>query len=145
MLLVDKHGRVKAQTEAHNLGDLLAKQSGDPNAGLNVANVVTSALGGSEAPKLDVYRWPVEPGDRLVFVSDGVLDANLAAQKSDFKAGKPWRESAGDVTARDIGNLVGQSKSPAEASQRLIDYARDQVETGRGKRDNVTAVVVYIA
>lgn len=144
VLLVDKHGRIKAATEAHNLGDSLAKQSGDPNAGLNVANVITSCLGGDAAPQLDVYRWPVEKGDRLVFVSDGVLDANLGAQKADFKAGKPWQETAGDVTARDIGRIVGGAASTQAASQGLIDYARAQVESGRGKRDNVTAVVVTL-
>lgn len=145
VLLVDKHGRIKAQTEAHNFGDVLAKQTGDPNAGLNVANVVTSALGGKSAPKVDVYRWPVEQGDRLVFVSDGVLDANLEAQRAAFDAGKPWKETAGDVTARDIARIVSGAPNSAIASQGLVDYARSQVEGGKGKPDNVTAVVVSVA
>ncbi len=145
VLLVDKHGRIKAQTEAHNFGDILAKQTGDPNAGLNVANVVTSTLGGKSLSKVDVYRWPVEKGDRLVFVSDGVLDANLEAQRAAFAAGTPWKETAGDVTARDIARIVSGAPNSAIASQGLVDYARSQVEGGRGKPDNVTAVVVSVA
>ncbi|MBI1946355.1 MAG: SpoIIE family protein phosphatase [Deltaproteobacteria bacterium] len=145
VLLVDKHGRIKAMTEAHNLGEQLAKQTGDPNAGLNVSNVVTSALGSKSAPKVDVYRWPVAKGDRLVFLSDGVLDANLEAQRAAFAAGKPWKESAGDVTAREVARIVSSSANSAIASQGLVDYARSQVENGRGKPDNVTAVVVSVA
>lgn len=143
VLLVDKHGHVKKQTEPHNLGDEIARDTGDPNRGLGSANLVTSALGqGGGTPRLDVSVWPVEPGDRLVFLSDGVLDANLPAQKRAFEAGTPWTETAGDKTIREVGRLVAASEDPVASTQAVVDYARTQVVNGDGKKDNLTAVVV---
>ncbi|OGQ11390.1 MAG: hypothetical protein A2138_27050 [Deltaproteobacteria bacterium RBG_16_71_12] len=53
--------------------------------------------------------------------------------------------SAGDVTARDIAGITTGAANSAIASQALVDYARKMVEMGRGKPDNVTAVVVTMA
>jgi serine/threonine protein phosphatase PrpC len=145
VLVFDKNGKLKAQTEAHNLGDIRAKQSGDPNAGLNVANIITTCLGGDEDPRPDYSKVAVEKGDIIVCISDGVGDANLGAQKRDFKAGKPWIELNGDRTTREIGEIVKRANGDTSAtSQAIIDYAKAHVESGAGKPDNVTAVVMRV-
>lgn len=147
VMIFDKNGKLKGATEAHNLGDIMAKQTGDPNAGLNVANVITSCIGGNEAPQADYSKLNVVKGDVIVCVSDGVADANLSAQKRDFQAGKPWTELNGEKTTRDIGDIVRARTSggPAAITQAIIDYARAQVENGSGKKDNVTATVLTIS
>jgi serine/threonine protein phosphatase PrpC len=135
-------GVVRAATDAHNLGDSLARYSGDPNVGLHLAHIVTSALGAQHEPRLDVERWSVKRGDRLVVVTDGVLDANLAAQREALLDGTPWSESNHDVTAREIAAIVARSASASQATQGLVDYAAEKVTSGAGKRDNVSVVVV---
>ncbi len=142
VMVFDKNGRLKGQTEAHNLGDEMAKRSGDPNAGLKVANVITACLGGDN-PQADYSRFNVEKGDVIVCVSDGVADANLSAQKKDFAAGKPWSELNGERTTREIASLI-PGKDAAGVTQAIIDYAKEHVLDGRGKSDNVTASVLVV-
>src|SRR5207244_13178828 len=117
--------------------------------GLNVANVVTSCVGSQNgAAQADYTKVAVEKGDIIVCVSDGVADANLVAQKQAFKAGKPWTEHNGEVTQREIGAIVkamsAKGARSAEITQAIIDYAKEHVLDGRGKKDNVTAAVVRV-
>ncbi|HEY4220731.1 MAG TPA: hypothetical protein VGO62_05295, partial [Myxococcota bacterium] len=111
------------------------------------ANVVTAALG-AESATADYSAVKVEKGDVIVCVSDGVADANLAAQKAAKAAGKPWTELNGVRTNREIGDLIHglnqKGARSAEMTQAIIDYAKQHVEDGRGKKDNVTACVMRV-
>jgi serine/threonine protein phosphatase PrpC len=144
VLLYDSSGRLKAQTETHNYADVLAKATGDPNAGLHMANIIMSSVGGAEPPQVDLSEWPVTAGDYLVFISDGVCDANLPAQKRALKEGRPWTQSNSEVTARALGQLLSGATSAEDATRLVSSYALDQMKAGHGKADNIAAVVVQV-
>jgi len=138
-----KDGRLKNETHPHNLGDQLAAKSGDPNAGLQYSNVLTTCLGSkSHAPEIEYAKWKVEPGDYLVFGSDGIGDANLAAQKAAFKAGQPWTQDGGTLTNKHLGGLIARSADAMAATEAIRDYALGQMAAGHAKPDNTTVVVV---
>ncbi len=137
-----KNGKLKAMTLAHNLGDEMIRKTGDVNSGLKVANIVTSALGiEGEAPKIDLYEWKLAPGDYLVFVSDGVSDANYYAQLAAHKTKKKWTQSGGDKVAEDLGQLLKKGPSAEAATEAIRDYALSQMKNDLGKPDNTTVVV----
>ncbi len=149
-VLYDKQGRVKEQTESHNIYDEAAKKASplsDVDCMLRFAHNISSCLGQvDQPPKVDAYKWKVEPGDYVVFFSDGVGDLKLQAQKNDLKAGKSWTRPNGDVAAEEIGRVVAKAGSAEAAAQAVArDFAGDQVRSGEGKPDNAAAVVVRIA
>lgn len=80
-------------------------------------NVITNALGASETFRLDVRHHPVQPGDRLLVVTDGV--SSLLS----------------DAVVRDA---VSQD-DPVTAVTALLDRADE-----RGSPDNITAVLAVI-
>ncbi len=138
-------GKLKNETKAHNLGDMMAEMSGNPNDGLRQSNIVTESLGQKDGvSKPDIYRWKVGPGDYLLYTSDGIADANLSAQKKDVAAGKPWARHNQAVTAGELGAIVAK-KTPEAATQAVMDYALGNMKEGKAKPDNTTAVVVRIA
>lgn len=139
-------GKIKNQTQSHNLQEELARRSGNPNSGLNYSNVITSCLGGPDDPTIDSYCWPVGKGDTLVFISDGVADGMLGAHKRDVAAGKPWLKGNGEVTADEIGKMVAKSGGSAEkVTTEVVAWALANMENGKGKPDNTTAVAVRVS
>lgn len=137
-------GRLKHQTLAHNFGEELARQTGNPNDGLPFSNQVTSAIGGRDPPWVDHYTWRVSPGDALVFLTDGVSDANLQAHKRDVKEGRPWARHNVDVTLEEVGRIVSGSGSAEAAASAVAVYALDNMQAHLGKPDNLAIVVLKV-
>lgn len=81
----------------------------------NYRNIITRALGHRPKVEVDVFEISLLPEDRVVLCSDGVH---------------------GSVEPEEVADLV-LHKSPAEASQALIDLAM-----AHGSTDNVTAAVI---
>ncbi len=80
-------------------------------------NVITNAIGATPKFRLDVLYFEVQPGDRLVVVSDGVsmlLDEKRVAQ-------------------------IVSEHEPEAATERLLAESNE-----RGAPDNVTAVVIRV-
>lgn len=140
----DAHGRLKHQTAAHNLGDEIARVTGDPNDGLIFSNRMTSAAGGAEPPRINVSTWALARGDSLVFATDGLGDVNLLAQKTDVAQGLRWTRHHSDVTAEQVGALVARETDVAAATQALVELALHNMENGIGKPDNLAVVVVRV-
>lgn len=141
-LLFSRDGTLKAQTEMHNLRDELVKQTGNPNVGLQYSALVQRSLGGDDW-RPDFYRWEVEPGDYLVFASDGLADANLEAQRRAVEQGQPWMETDGAKTTRELGSILQKCTSAEEATEKLLHYAREHMQSGDGKKDNTTICVLH--
>lgn len=147
-LHLNRDGAVKAATAVDNRGDEIAKLAGDANAGLDFANVITNYLGGSDSnrqlPTFTITRTKVEPGDRFVSVTDGVLDAHLTAQKRDVNNGKRWNKSHSDVTMDAVVQIAGVAATSASAASGVAKFALNQQQNGEGKPDNTTAVAYTI-
>lgn len=140
----DANGVLKNMSEPHNLGDEMARDTGNPNAGVEYAHIVTSALGiEGEAPKLDLYEWKLAPGDYLICTSDGISDAHQLAQYAASKTKtKKWTLSGGDQVAIDLGEILKSSPSAEQATKAIRDYALSQMKKELGKPDNTTVVVL---
>jgi len=80
-------------------------------------NVITNALGASDAFRLDVTHVPLEQGDRLLLVSDGVTSVLSDEHLLELLAGD----------------------EPQDVTNRILDTADE-----RGSPDNVTAVVAIV-
>jgi serine/threonine protein phosphatase PrpC len=80
--------------------------------------VLTNALGIGDRTTVATFVLPLDPGDRLLFCSDGVTEY---------------------VTEKEVGEVLTEQPSPARAAQRLIEIALE-----RGGADNATAVVVKV-
>lgn len=88
-------------------------------------NVLTEALGQRDhEPAADLYRWTVAPGEHLIFGSDGLFECGLSEE--------------------DVARIVAEAPSPAAATARLRDEAYARMRDRRGKRDNLTILVVRI-
>jgi serine/threonine protein phosphatase PrpC len=136
-------GRIIKTTRTHNFMDESVRESGDINAGIEHANILTSGVGAGEV-KIDVYHWPVKMGDRLVFFSDGVCDANLHHQQRAYAAGEAITEFHGDATARELEAIAGRTRSARSLVTSISRYVEDQVRAGRGKPDNASIAAVLV-
>ena len=81
-------------------------------------NIVTRALGIDRNVTVDVQSLRVEPGDRLMLCSDGLVD---------------------EVTDADIADILRMHPIPNEAAQTLVNTAN-----AAGGRDNTTVVVIDV-
>jgi|LauGreDrversion4_2_1035121.scaffolds.fasta_scaffold25690_5 protein phosphatase len=81
-------------------------------------NIVTRALGIDRNVTVDVQSLRVEPGDRLMLCSDGLVD---------------------EVTDADIADILRMHPVPGEAAQTLVNSAN-----AAGGRDNTTVVVIDV-
>lgn len=81
-------------------------------------NVITRALGSTEALTVDVAEIDVASGDRFLLCSDGLT---------------------GELTDEEVLALLDDSDDLGEAAERLVGAA-----LWRGGRDNVTAVLVQM-
>lgn len=104
-------GRHVQSTEKHRLPPPLPQ------------NILTDALGqtGGE-PTTDAYRWDLQPGDRIVIGSDGLLDASF--------------------TNEDFGEILVAQPDPVDATRDLRAQVYQQMGERRAKSDNVTIIVV---
>ena len=132
-----KDGTLRNESKPHNLGDETAEKSGDPNAGLDVSNIITECVGTSDGPKADHYNWKLQPGDFIVIASDGVVDANLYAQERAFNAGDPWTRHNGEVTTLQLAAVIAGAKDAGSATVAIHDYVFAQMSARKGKPDNV--------
>ncbi len=116
-----RDGIARQLTEDHTLLARLAA------AGIDVTGqgeesrwkgVLTNALGIGDRTAIATFVLPLDPGDRLLFCSDGVTEY---------------------VTEKEVGEVLTQQPSPARAAQKLIELALE-----RGGADNATAVVVKV-
>jgi protein phosphatase len=78
-------------------------------------NVILHSLGSKQAPQIDVFDVPLEPGDLLLLCSDGLVR---------------------HVRDEEINEVITE-KGPAEASETLIDLAND-----RGGEDNISVGIL---
>lgn len=81
-------------------------------------SVVSNALGGEERVRLELFAFPVQPGDRLLLCSDGL---------------------SGVVLDRQLLELLARPLEPEDTARTLVNAANDA-----GGPDNITAVVVDV-
>lgn len=81
-------------------------------------NIVTRALGIDRYVAVDVFSHDVQPGDRFLLCSDGLVD---------------------EVADADIAQILTTNASPVDASTALVNAANDA-----GGRDNTTVIVVDV-
>jgi protein phosphatase len=79
-------------------------------------SIITRALGIEPQVDVDVYPIELQPGDRILFCSDGLTTM---------------------VRPEEIANIVRREADPRRAAQLLVDAAN-----AAGGEDNVTAVIV---
>lgn len=82
-------------------------------------SIITRALGTEDAVEPDVFEIPLNPGDRVLFCSDGL---------------------SGMVPQDQIGRLLGQGDDPQAIADSLVEAALEN-----GGEDNVTVVVIVVA
>jgi len=82
-------------------------------------SIITRALGTEDTVEPDVFEIPLEPGDRVLFCSDGL---------------------SGMVLEDQIGRLLGRGDDPQAVADSLVEAALDN-----GGEDNVTVVVIVVA
>lgn len=83
----------------------------------NYKNRLTRSLGGEANPKVDLFEYDLQEGDRIVLCSDGL--SRYAAPE-------------------DLLRLASEG-TPEEAVRRLIDFANQ-----KGGEDNISAIVVAV-
>lgn len=81
-------------------------------------NVLTRAVGLEPATKVDVIVLSVEPRDRFLLCSDGLID---------------------EVSEEDIAEALWRYRDPQECAEKLVDMANTN-----GGSDNITVIVVDV-
>ena len=81
-------------------------------------NVLTRAVGIEPTTKIDVTVVTVEPQDRFILCSDGLID---------------------EVSEEDIAEVLWRVRNPQECAERLVDMANNN-----GGSDNITVIVVDV-
>ncbi|HWQ13176.1 MAG TPA: Stp1/IreP family PP2C-type Ser/Thr phosphatase, partial [Roseiflexaceae bacterium] len=89
----------------------------DQARSLYYRNVITRALGYQPEVLVDLFRWPLQPGDVVVLCSDGLH---------------------GLVSDEEILQIAS-SEPLEEAVDRLVDLANE-----RGGTDNITALIAHV-
>ncbi len=83
----------------------------------NYKDRLTRSLGGEANPKVDVFAYDLQEGDRIVLCSDGLTRY---------------------ATPEDLLRLASEG-APEEAARRLVDFANQ-----KGGEDNISVVVVAV-
>jgi len=93
----------------------------DPDEGWRhpEGNVLTRAVGLEPETEIDVFVLTVEPGDRFILCSDGLID---------------------EVSEEDTAEALWRHRDPQECADRLVDMAN-----AAGGHDNITVMVVDLA
>jgi len=81
-------------------------------------NGLTRAVGIEPTTKIDVTVVTVEPQDRFILCSDGLID---------------------EVSEEDIAEVLWRVRNPQECAERLVDMANNN-----GGSDNITVIVVDV-
>jgi serine/threonine protein phosphatase PrpC len=157
VLHFSKDGRLKNCTRPDNVMTRHVEASRDrsglirqPNAMIDSANKITAGLGMVDYRgrgidlAMNVETWAVEPGDYLVTVTDGVLDANLEAARIAVFARSPWTEFHEDVTRQDLGALVRQAAGAEDVARSFAGYAIRQALSLMGKKDNLSVAALQV-
>lgn len=79
-------------------------------------NVLLYSIGSDRAPRVDLYKLPLEADDLLLLCSDGLTR---------------------HVTNEEIGQILGRLADPAGAAEALIELANE-----RGGQDNISVVLL---
>lgn len=114
-----RRGTLTQLTRDHTLVAEMVRDglmSQDEVASSPIRNVITNAVGG-DGPglKVEVHKVPIEPGDVVLFCSDGLT---------------------GMVADARIAEILGREWEPEAACKRLVEQANEM-----GGRDNITAIV----
>jgi serine/threonine protein phosphatase PrpC len=104
------HSYVQEQVDA----GLMTQEQAETS---KISNIITRAMGNQPDVQVDLFREPLQPGDRVVLCSDGLH---------------------GLVKDHEIMQLALQHQ-PQPAVDQLIDLANQ-----RGGKDNITVVLVYV-
>jgi serine/threonine protein phosphatase PrpC len=125
-------GRIKNVSNMDSAEDYYIKMSGgDPNAGLKASSGLLRGVGGGTDYEgdlaKDTFKWKLEPGDYLVTASDGLLDANLMAQKKSVANGDPWKKNHGQVTMENIGTIIAGGFDPEDVANKLLRWTETQM------------------
>jgi serine/threonine protein phosphatase PrpC len=83
----------------------------------NVRNIITRALGHTADVEVDLFTWPLRPGDTVILSSDGMHGL------------------IGDDEIAEVAGML----TLEEAAQRLVDTANE-----RGGTDNITVVIARV-
>jgi serine/threonine protein phosphatase PrpC len=119
-----RHGALRRLTRDHTVAEMLVDErrvSREEAERHPQGGMLTRALQGMEGPRArpDLYTELVEPGDRILVCSDGLMDAPVAETQ--------------------IGETLEQNSDPDRAAAVLVDLA-----LRAGAPDNVTCVVADI-
>lgn len=112
-------GALRQVTEDHSLvGELMRRGQLTPEeaAAHPHRSVITRALGTEPDVRPDVFALDLEPGDRVLFCSDGL---------------------SGMVADEELGRVLGESDDPQAVADALV-----QAALAGGGEDNITVVVV---
>jgi serine/threonine protein phosphatase PrpC len=103
-------GRLRRVTRDHTLGERVGAENGA------FKHVLVNAVGGSEEKLMvEIHRVMLEPGDGVLFCTDGLTN---------------------QVTDEQISAHFAQGGGAAEVAARLVEHAKST-----GGRDNITVVV----
>ncbi|GAB3431925.1 PP2C family protein-serine/threonine phosphatase [Flindersiella endophytica] len=119
-----RHGALRRLTRDHTVAEMLIDErraSREDAERHPQGSMLTRALQGMEGPRArpDLYTELVEPGDRVLLCSDGLMDA--------------------PVPETQIGETLEQHSDPDRAAAALVDLA-----LRAGAPDNVTCIVADI-
>lgn len=115
------NGRIRQISEDHSLvAELVRKGELSPQEARRHPdkNIITRALGIQEETEMDLFPFPVEPGNRYLLCSDGL--SNM-------------------VEDTELRRIVGQNKNLYEIAKDLISRANEH-----GGLDNIAVVLVEI-
>jgi len=106
LIVINKQGRLNFETQDERL----------PNG---PRNIVTNAVSGESAGKVNRYRTRLDYGDRLIIGSDGLWD---------------------NLTTEQVMKIV-QKQNITEATPRLNDMALRKMGSELGKKDNINVLI----
>lgn len=90
-------------------------------------NSITQAIGSKEEVSPNIYTQDLQEGDKLIFLTDGI---------------------SGNLTVKEIGKIISESKNSQEATDRLTEAASKRSKEDnhiRHIKDDMSALVVGIS
>ena len=116
-------GRVQQLTQDDSVAALLAELGhiGESEiAGHPRRKMLLRSIGQKEEVSVDLFKWWLQPGDRMLLCSDGLWNAFSDREE--------------------LAGYLGAASTPAEICQEMVDEARE-----RDGSDDVSAVVVAVS
>jgi serine/threonine protein phosphatase PrpC len=98
---------------------------------------------GVEPPEVRITPVEAKAGDRVLAISDGIRDVNLAAQGHAKDGTHAWKIPHWVSTWKRLDAYMRGAASPTSAVRDIIDFDTRKIEAGDAKRDNRTAGVLF--